>query len=430
VGVWARTAAGVETLQYEDTWLASPRARPLSLTLPFLPGNDRHNGPIVGSWFDNLLPDSAEIRRRIAERFKVNTSTRSLLAEIGRDCVGAVQLLDTDAVASATETLTATALRDEDIARMIRGVTNAAAMGQHDELDNFRISLAGAQEKTALTQIDGSWFRPNGTTPSTHILKLPLGLVGSMRYDLKHSVENEWVCLQILSALGFDVANATIANFQDRVSNERVLVVERFDRAWAADRSHIVRLPQEDFCQATGTPPTRKYERDGGAGIRTSLELLRTGLSPEEDVRTFILCQLAFWLLAAIDGHAKNFSLFLNREGHLMTPLYDVISAWPIIGTGPDKIPLQKARLAMALRGKSVHRELDRIKTRHWRTLANQSGLPSAFDDMEDLTNRVPMALQEVEVKLPPRFPKAVWDAISKGMRRQCLRFEAGMKVL
>ena len=175
-----------------------------------------------------------------------------------------------------TKVFKATPLSDEDVARLIRGVTSAPGFGENDPLDELRISLAGAQEQTALLQRDGKWYRPEGNTPSPHIIKLPLGLVGSMRYDLKHSVENEWLCLTLLKALQFEVANTEIAVFQDRISEERVLIVERFDRQWAADGSHLIRLPQEDFCQATGTPAEIKYESDGGPGIRASLELLRT----------------------------------------------------------------------------------------------------------------------------------------------------------
>lgn len=430
VGTWRRTTTGVDTLEYSGEWIASPQGRPISLTLPFLPANALHSGPEVGAWFENLLPDSPEIRRRIAQRFKLSASTRTLLAEIGRDCAGAIQILPVGEQSVDSKTLTATPLTDEDITRLIRGVTSPSTIGQSDELDQFRISLAGAQEKTALLYHSGQWFRPDGATPSSHIIKLPLGLVGSMRYDLKYSVENEWLCLQILKAMKFDVANAEMRTFQDRLSDERVLVVERFDRIWSEDNSHIIRLPQEDFCQATGTAAEKKYESDGGPGIQRCLELLRTGLTPENDVRSFMLCQLAFWLMAATDGHAKNYSLFLNRNGHLMTPLYDVISAWPIIGTGPDKIAIQKTKMAMALRGKNVHRELDHIKTRHWKILADQSGLKGAFDSMVDLVERVPDALSQVESALPRSFPDVVLNAIVEGVKRQRDRFVAGLTSL
>lgn len=77
------------------------------------------------------------------------------------------------------------------------------------------------------------------------------------------------------------------------------------------------------------------------------VDVATAGIAPHEDVRTFVLTQLAFWLLAAIDGHAKNFSLFLRRDGYTLTPLYDVLSAWPIIGHGPNMLPIQKAKLEM-----------------------------------------------------------------------------------
>lgn len=427
VGVWGRTSAGIDTLQYDDAWIASSKGRPLSLTLNYLPGNEPHSGQHVSAWFENLLPDSDEILRRIGKRFNVAATPRSLLEKIGRDCVGAVQILPIDELGKLSKRVEATKLSNGDVARMLRGVTSSGAIGQSEELGDPRISIAGAQEKTALLRYNDGWYLPEGSTPSTHIFKLPLGLVGSMRYNFKDSVENEWLCLQILKELGFDVANAEIATFQDRISDERVLVVERFDRDWAPDNSHLIRLPQEDLCQATGRAPRQKYENEGGPGVIECMDLLRTGLDPENDVRTFALSQLAFWLLAAIDGHAKNFSIFLNRNGYLMTPLYDVISAWPIIGKGPDKIAIQDAKLAMALRGKSPHRKLHEIKTRHWKGLADQSGLRDAFDSMIDLVHRVPDALQAVERELPHAFPQNVWLTIAEGLTQQCRRFDAGM---
>jgi serine/threonine-protein kinase HipA len=235
------------------------------------------------------------------------SSARQLLAEIGRDCVGAVQILPDDDAPVATKGLAADPLTTADVARVLRGVTSSTALRLvNDRDDDFRISMAGAQKKTALLRKDGQWYRPRGTTPTTHILKLPLGLVGNMRYDLEHSIANEWLCVHLLGALGFEVAHVEMAFFEDDVSTERALVVERFDRQWTDGERGLIRLPQEDLCQATGTAPDRKYESDGGPGIRT-----------------------------AIDGHAKNFSRFLRRDGYLLTPIYDVLSAWPINGVGP-----------------------------------------------------------------------------------------------
>jgi serine/threonine-protein kinase HipA len=425
VGTWSRTAANVEVFAYDLAWTNDERGRPLSLTLPFLPGNGEHRGAHVANWFENLLPDSAEIRSRIARRFGVRSSARQLLAEIGRDCVGAVQILPDDDAPMATGAITAEPLTTADVARALRGVTSSTALGLEHDDDDFRISVAGAQEKTALLRKDGQWYRPRGTTPTTHILKLPLGLVGNMRYDLEHSIANEWLCLHLLGALGFDVAHAEMATFEDDVSTERALVVERFDRAWTDGQRGLIRLPQEDLCQATGTASDRKYESDGGPGIRTIVPLLKSGAAPADDVRTFVLSHLAFWLLAATDGHAKNFSLFLRRDGYLLTPLYDVLSAWPIIGVGPNHLPLQQAKLSMAVRCRNVHYEIDRILTRHWKCVAEQSEVP--FSEMVSLVENVPSAIAQVSTLLPVDFPEQVWDAVTNGMRTNLDRFSRGI---
>jgi len=428
VGIWSRTNADVELFEYDNSWLQSPRTRPLSLAMPFLPGNESHRGEHVAAWFENLLPDNDEIRRRIATRFSVKNNTRSLLAEIGRDCVGAVQILLPNDVPSQTAALDAHPLTEAEVARVLRGVTSGSTFGMAETTnDDFRISIAGAQEKTALLQKNGKWYHPRGSTPSTHILKLPPGFVGGTRDDLQHSIENEWLCLQLLNALGFNVARTHMASFADDVSTEQALVVERFDRQWTPDAQAIVRLPQEDLCQATGTPPDRKYENEGGPGIRAILPLLRAGNAPTDDVRAFVQAQLAFWLLAAIDGHAKNFSLFLLRNGgYMLTPMYDVISAWPFIGHQANKLPMRRAKLAMAIRCKNPHYELHRITVRHWKCLCDESGVP--FEAMNTLVERVPNAIASVASILPAAFPETVWEAITNGLQLQAERFHSGLK--
>ncbi|MDP3825634.1 MAG: HipA domain-containing protein, partial [Polaromonas sp.] len=184
--------------------------------------------------------------------------------------------------------------------------------------------------------------------------------------------------------------------------------------------------PQEDFCQASGQPGELKYESDGGPGLRAGLALLAGGNNPREDSLRFVLAQLAFWLMAATDGHAKNFSIFLERGGgYRMTPLYDVLSIWPIIGNGPNQINPRRAKLAMALRSKNTHYHLHEIHTRHWQTLAQQSGVPDAFDHMVALVLQVPDALERVAAGLPDGFPQRVFKPIRAGMLAQAEKFMA-----
>ena len=422
VGEWSLGPTGTPAFRYDPAWPESPRARPLSLSLPMLPGNAPHQGAAVAAWFDNLLPDSRDIRERLAQRFHTR-STRAfdLLAAIGRDCVGAVQLLPAGSPPPEVRHIDAEPMDDAAVAYLLRAVTLPRLPGTTPtEDDEFRISIAGAQEKTALLRLDGRWHRPLGATPTTHILKLPLGLVAGMRLDLRDSVENEWLCMQLLAELGFPVARTEIATFADDRGVKKALVVERFDRR-RDPAGWIVRLPQEDFCQALAVVPDAKYEADGGPGVEQSLKLLGNGRDAATDRLTFARAQLAFWLLAATDGHAKNFSIFLRRDGHVLTPLYDVLSAWPVIGRGPDELAYQKARLAMALRtrtGERAYRDLGRIPLRAWRRLAAATGVPDAFTTFEALVHEVEPALARVEPRLPAGFPEHVWTRIRDGMRR------------
>jgi serine/threonine-protein kinase HipA len=301
-----------------------------------------------------------------------------------------------------------------------------------DEEQEFRISIAGAQEKTALLRLGERWCIPQGATPTTHILKLPLGLIGNMQANMKESVENEWLCLRFLGELGLPVAQADIAHFEDEIGRVQVLVVKRFDREFVEVNEPgspwIVRLPQEDMCQASGTPPERKYESDGGPGISKILGLLQGGLEPAVDALAFIKSQLAFWLLAAPDGHAKNFSIFLKRQGYSMTPLYDVLSAWPIIGRGPSEWAYQKASLAMAVRGSRPYRQLRKITTRHWEKLALSTAVPDAFRAIVDVVERSSDVLTTLEAGLPESFPAHVWERIAGGVRRHRDQFLDGLK--
>jgi serine/threonine-protein kinase HipA len=250
---------------------------------------------------------------------------------------------------------------------------------------------------------------------------LPLGVVGGgLQLDMSESVENEWLCSEILRELGFSVAKTEVAVF----GAQKVLVVERFDRQWMGER-WIARLPQEDFCQALAVPPDKKYESDGGPGIEDALKLLSGSASPNADREQFLLAQLAFWLLAATDGHAKNFSVFLNAgDSYRMTPLYDVLSAWSVIGHGANSLSPQKARLAMGLRAKNMHYRLKEIRARHYRELADKSGVPTVWDKMQELINSVPSSLAAVEKRLASDFPRILWERISKGMLSQADAFK------
>jgi serine/threonine-protein kinase HipA len=421
VGVWEASRQG-DRFAYADTWLSNPQSRALSLSLPFLPGNAPCRGEAVSRYFDNLLPDSDAIRRRLAQRFQAKgTDSFHLLAKIGRDCAGAIQLLPEGETPTDIHKIQGQFLSDAEIARYLRGVTSDEPLGQTGGDDGLRLSIAGAQEKTALLQHEGRWLLPIGSTPTTHILKLPLGLVGHRQADMRTSVENEWLCGKIIAAYGVPIANSEIANFEE----QKALVVERFDRLRSPDAKGIIRLPQEDFCQAMGVSPLQKYQSEGGPGISSSMNLLLGSANKEQDRYHFFKTQILFWVLAATDGHGKNFSLaHLPGANYRMTPIYDVLSAHPVIGAGKNKIPYQKAKLAMAVRGSTNHYLIHQIQRRHWVSQGLQAGISAQNTErlIEEVIDQTGRVIDHVARLLSKEFPADLADAIFEGMKKQCRR--------
>lgn len=417
VGTWSLESGG-DVLQYDSEWVASPLRRPLSLSLPFTPGNRPHKGDVVRFYFENLLPDSKDIRERVARRYQVgSTDAYTLLREIGRDCVGALQIVPAGGTPPTDLRVQAEPLSDAQVAQVIRSTVQPAAYGDREVRDDFRISIAGAQEKTALTFWQGRWCRPLGATPTTHIFKLPMGVIGNLQLDMRHSVENEWLCAQLVAAFGLPVAHCEMLQFED----QKILGVERFDRRWGQGEQ-LLRLPQEDMCQATGTSPVLKYEADGGPGVDRIMALLDGSAERERDRYRFFMAQLLFWMLSATDGHAKNFSLFLRPQGAFeMAPLYDVLSVYPMLGEGPGKLSVHRARMAMAVRSKNAHWQVNKILLRHWQAVGARYGIvsPRGFgvDDLiEKAVQHTPAAVQLVQTQLPQGFPMEVAEPIFDGL--------------
>jgi serine/threonine-protein kinase HipA len=418
VGQWEKTRTG-ELLRYFDEWIHHEQGRPLSLSLPFTPGNQAYRGEIVTSYFDNLLPDSESIRSRLAQRYQTGSAEPfELLTALGRDCVGAIQLLPPDEEPSDLFTISGDTLDEHAIAQLLRNTSTSVPLGQFDHDADLRLSIAGAQEKTALLYHNQQWHRPKGSTPTTHIFKLPLGLVGNMQADLSTSVENEWLCSKIVAAYGLPVANCDIACFED----QKTLIVERFDRRLATRGNWIIRLPQEDMCQATGTSPLKKYQADGGPGMTAILDLLTGSTQAENDRRNFFKAQIVFWLLAATDGHAKNFSItHLAGRRYCSTPLYDILSAHPIIGSGQNQMAPQKVKLAMAVRGSANYYLLDKIQRRHWSAQATQVGLGAtvAEEIITELIDSTENVIATVQSQLPHDYPESLANSILDGLKRQ-----------
>lgn len=416
VGRLRRQASGAIDFQYDPDWLSWEYALPVSLSLPMR--EDRYIGDPVIAVFDNLLPDSDAIRRRLAERVHADSpDAYSLLAKIGRDCIGALQFLPDGVEPGPAGAVDGRSVDENYIARKLGDLT-ATPLGV-DENEEFRISLAGAQEKTAFLFWKDKWHVPHGTTATTHIMKPEIGMLPS-GIDLTRSVENEYLCLNLTQTFGLPSANVSMADFD----GNRVLVVERFDRLWTKD-NRLLRLPQEDCCQALSAPPTRKYESDGGPGMAAILDLLKGSDDPDEDRRLFLKAQIVFWLLGATDGHAKNFSIFLTPGGRFrLTPFYDVMSVQPAFDT--HQVRRNQMKFGFAI-GENRHYVLHEIMPRHFVQTAVNSGTPAAVVEniFEELLKAQEAVVSKVTKELPAGFPQELVDSIVRGLRARLQLMES-----
>jgi len=418
VGALNKAASGAISFQYADDWLAWEHALPVSLSLPLR--EDAYRGAPVTAVFENLLPDSDALRRRVAEKVgAAGADAFSLLSVIGRDCVGALQFIAGDREPmDTTGTLDGEEVDEAAIEKLLNGLAQTPLGLSRD--DDFRISVAGAQEKTALLHYQGRWLKPHGVTPTTHLFKTQIGQLPN-GIDLSNSVENEFYCLKLCDAFGLPVNSATMETF----GATKALVIERFDRSWARD-GRLLRLPQEDCCQALSVPPTLKYESDGGPGMVAILDLLKGSDTPAEDQRRFFKAQIVFWLIGATDGHAKNFSIFLAPGGGFrLTPLYDVLTAQPSLIA--KQVERKQMRLAMAV-GDNRYYRLDQVHGRHFVQSGARAGLPKTLvsETMDAVNAEVLEAIAKVESTLPPDFPEEIHDAVRDAVAARAQRLIFG----
>lgn len=414
MGRLTKDAQGTLEFSYAPEWLTSPGAIPVSLSLPLR--ETAYRGLAVEAYFDNLLPDNDEIRRRIAERMATGgRGTLDLLGAIGRDCIGALQFIPEGEPHQKPGPLKGEAISDREIASVLRNL-KASPLGLDRDAE-FRISIAGAQEKTALLHWKGRWFRPVGTTPTTHILKPAMGRLPN-GIDLRESVGNEWLCLKLAEYFGLPVANADIQSF-DGIP---CLVVERFDREWSPRGQRLHRVPQEDLCQALSIPWSRKYQSDGGPGIVDIMNFLNASDQRDRDREHFMRAQLCFFLLGAIDGHAKNFSVTLLPTGFRLTPLYDVMTVFPALAA--RQIEPKRTKLAMSV-GEKNHYRLDDIQRRHWEQTAKRAGFPAKSLEalLQDLIDRI-RKIDEFADKLAKRAPSEMIATTLAGIKKYGKKLE------
>ncbi len=341
------------TFVYNDEWRNAAEAYPLSLSMPL--AAKEHARAAIEAYLWGLLPDNERVLDRWAAKFRVSARNAfALLSHVGEDCAGAVQFVTPDrlaAIGSSKEDRVEW-LDEADIANRLQALRADHAAWRLAQ-DTGQFSLAGAQPKTALLLQNARWGVPSGRLPTTHILKPPTG-----HFD--GHAENEHICLMLARFLGLPAAQSQVMRFGDEIA----IVIERYDRLQIGNA--IVRVHQEDICQALGIMPTKKYQNEGGPSPTTVVDLLRTYSSDRAaDVDTFIAALGFNWLIAGTEAHAKNFSLLVGTRRVRLAPLYDVASILPY-----DEFGLRKAKLAMKIGGEY---KFTQIGLRQWQKFARKA---------------------------------------------------------
>ena len=350
---------GTLSFQYDPGWLELNGAFPLSVSMPLSEAPYRQR--FIKTFLVNLLPENPAILEAWEKKYHVSRNNPfALLRHVGEDVPGALQFVQPDRLAEYQDPGPARiqwVTMDQLSKRMALLQKDAAAFRLAN--DQGRMSLAGAQAKTALYFDGKRWGVPAGRVPTSHILKPRIpGFDGI--------VENEHLCQDIAARCGLVAARSFVLSL-----DEPVIVVERFDRLPHPDPALILRrVHQEDMCQALQKLPGEKYQESRGSGVETIVRLIRdVSTANTEDVWRFIDANILNYLIGGTDAHAKNYSLLLgaNRQVRL-SPLYDVSTQLPY----KNKIP---QRLAMKI-GRFY--EIASITAADWESLARRCKLDEA----------------------------------------------------
>jgi serine/threonine-protein kinase HipA len=383
IGLLQQGSHGRLSFGYDEDWRSRRDATPLSLSMPLTQREHGHH--VTDSFIRGLLPDNENVLRRWGTRFGVPwNSPFAHLRNVGEDVAGAAQFVREDRLAEAVQSGDIEPVDEEYIANRLR-VLRGDRAAWDDVNAPGQFSLAGAQAKFALYRgLDGRWGLPSGNQATTHILKPPLEY-------LAHQELNEHLCLRAATALGMRSAHSEVMQF----GTEYAIVLERYDRVRRSDGT-VLRVHQEDMCQALAVRPDGKYEReDGGPGAVEIIGLLREHQRPSEAreaVEMFCRALAYNWVIYGPDAHAKNYSLLLSGRAVRLAPLYDISS----VAAYPDRYDLRRMATAMSINGKYQN---NLITSTDWRALAHTTNV-----DPDEMTSWV----YDVASKAPDAMADAV----------------------
>lgn len=374
VGALEQNNSGMLEFRYGTEWLNRPDAMPLSRSLPLQ--DESFKGKKARPFFAGILPDEGP-RRKIASVLGISERNDfAMLERIGGECAGAVSLLPEGMQPFVADKQLLRKLGEKELQDIITELPRRPLLAGQDGL---RLSLAGAQDKLPVV-IQGTIIAlPLNNTPSTHIIKPePEHFPGL--------AANEFLCMTLAREVGLNVPPVTIR----LIGGKPCVIVERFDRIINQEGT-VARIHQEDFCQALGFPPERKYQQEGGPLIRDCITLLREwSTAPVLDIRDFLDGLIFNVLIGNADAHGKNYSMLYRRGERRLAPLYDLVCtlAWPEL----SKTPAMKI-------GKSE--SINTITTVNWQKMIKETGLgwPMLKQRILDLCQKTAVALQKSHLK-------------------------------
>lgn len=410
VGHIERQSASVLDLGfgYDAAWMTAADAFPVSIRMPL--SVQRHEPAIVYPWFLNLLPEGRTLEMVGAILHVHEADVFAILQEMGGDVAGALEIRKHGEPATAGKPRNRR-LTETELAETIKRLPERPLLVGED---GIHMSVAGAQEKLPVVRFaDGGIGLALNGAPSTHILK-------PRNSKFRAAVENEAFCLRLAAAVKLPAAEVSMHS----AAGVDYLLVKRYDRI--IENGAVRRLHQEDFCQATGFPPSLKYEWNAhiqrkGPGLKACLDALNLTPAVAVNKIRFMDYMLFSVLCGNVDAHAKNYSLLIRSGANVtMAPLYDVMNG--------DIYENVTRNLAMRIAGKQRG---GYIFGRHWDRFAEENGLSKTQvrRRVAELTGAVLKALPGVVEELEKsNMPSPAYKEIAAYVTTYCKSMLSNLK--
>lgn len=372
-GTLKLTETGSLSFSYSAEWLADPAARPVSISLPKRARrfSDRECRP----FFAGLLPEHGQ-RDAVAAALGLSKHNDfALLDALGGEVAGALMLWP-EGTALPSSSSAPKPLADRELAELIDTLPKRPLLAGGD----LRLSLAGVQPKVPVVLIDGRVALPGKGQPTTHILKPAIE-------QFRSTTENEALVMRLAAAVGLDVAPVDVRAVEGRPP---FLLVTRYDRL--VSEGELRRLHQEDFCQALGIAPERKYEKEGGPTFAKCFDLVRRAATrPAVEVLKLVDAAIFNVIAGNADAHGKNFSLLYMDDDVRLAPLYDLLCTAAYAELSPH--------LAMKVGGRA---SIDEMGIKTWPAFAEAVDMraPYVFRRVRELCQAARAELPAVTARL------------------------------